>query len=520
MSSPFSTLSEELLDRVISFLSDYSFLRSLTLCNRQLNRLASSHLYRKVHFQNVSSDTGIKHLLPFTFHILQNPHLCSFVHEFAIRDMYGVEECIPPGYRDEETGEVLRLPWPEHPDLDTVLENAATKVVSDPGERADFLSQVRDAETEEPIIRLLLANLPNLRVLDLPVDDASENIVELLRGLAQDEPSSTTSNLDIPFRMLGTLMLDGAGGKYPNSPDILFFGLSLPYLRHLYGFSFGTDESADGQETSSASEVGQPSSSSVELLELRYSKLLSGDFTAIMRRFKGLRTLIYEVGNSWAWIDFDSRKLAEALQLQAHSIERLCVSHDDFQPWLDREYLAPISFKSFSKLRHLRVAPLWIFGEKVALAPVDLTPKTGLTEDEVQEHFVNNAFPDTLETLHFVRCDAVNPPYLTSALTMLLLKRPKSLPLLTRITLQGCLGGTDPQRADALWDQLATVRAEARDRGIEFVLIHEVPWRPERQIADAASNSMERGWGWDEDIEWGPVLDNMRPDRRSKAESA
>jgi hypothetical protein len=86
--------------------------------------------------------------------------------------------------------------------------------------------------------------------------------------------------------------------RYPDHPD--FFGacICLPAIKRLYGFNQGNEEEAEG--TTSTFEELQLSSSSVEFIELRHSKLKISNFDLLLKAPKCLKTFMYEIGNTWA----------------------------------------------------------------------------------------------------------------------------------------------------------------------------------------------------------------------------
>lgn len=71
--------------------------------------------------------------------------------------------------------------------------------------------------------------------------------------------------------------------------------MCLPAIGRLYGFNRG-DEDGDNK-AGSAFEKLQPGSSSVELIELRHSKLKTSQLDLLLKAPKNLKTFIYEIGN-------------------------------------------------------------------------------------------------------------------------------------------------------------------------------------------------------------------------------
>jgi hypothetical protein len=86
--------------------------------------------------------------------------------------------------------------------------------------------------------------------------------------------------------------------RYPDHPD--FFGtcFCLPAVKKLYGFNQGNEEEAEG--TTSTFEELQLSSSSVEFIEPRLSKLKISNFALLLKAPKCLKIFMYKIGNTWA----------------------------------------------------------------------------------------------------------------------------------------------------------------------------------------------------------------------------
>ncbi|OAL44768.1 hypothetical protein IQ07DRAFT_491583, partial [Pyrenochaeta sp. DS3sAY3a] len=96
-------LPEELLDRIIHFLPDSHTLTTLCTVSKTLNRIATPHLYTHI----TLSSHAFTYLRPLAFLLWTSPnHRCT-VRSFNVSRAYG--------------GNLI--PWPEHPDLETVVQD-------------------------------------------------------------------------------------------------------------------------------------------------------------------------------------------------------------------------------------------------------------------------------------------------------------------------------------------------------------------------------------------------------------
>jgi len=138
-SSPIYHLPEELLDRICHFTPN---LHSLCLVNKNLNRIATAHLYTTISL----SHSNFKHLRSLTLMLWTSPKHRALVRSISVRRAYG--------------GDLV--PWPEHADLDGVISEQVEMYVRE-GERESWCKQVRDGMDPLPIASLLLRSLQRVR---------------------------------------------------------------------------------------------------------------------------------------------------------------------------------------------------------------------------------------------------------------------------------------------------------------------------------------------------------------------
>jgi hypothetical protein len=163
MGTSLESLSDELLDRIVSFVDSSAHLALVARISKRCCRVASPHLYSNVSIINVWSDLGAKHLRPFAFLMLQRPDLAALVQSFTLRSMYATEH-----ENDATTAERDWECWPEVPDLDKVLTSAIAKHVDNVGTSKKWFTILRAGYNEAAILALLLPTLVNLRSMDIP----------------------------------------------------------------------------------------------------------------------------------------------------------------------------------------------------------------------------------------------------------------------------------------------------------------------------------------------------------------
>jgi hypothetical protein len=193
---------------------------------------------------------------------------------------------------------------------------------------------------------------------------------------------------------------------------------------------------------------------------------------------------------------------------------------------------SPVSLKDFEKLRVLKIAPVWVFGDpalkEAPYASFDNEEERGREERKFRTKFCER-FPRGLEKLHVTFCEFIFPPsdseeetegekeWLVGAFKHLLTNKSTYLPNLQTLTLQGKFVNFDKDRSGsasspAVPKALKETVALAREVGIRKVIsvncIHPVTYSDIRELE-------ERCWGIDEDVRW---ADRMIHNQRIKLE--
>ena len=142
---PLSHLPEELLDLITFFLTPHrSTLHSLCLTSRNLNRIATSHLYHTILLQK----DDFKHLRPLALLLWTSPKHAASVRCISVTGAYG--------------GNLMR--WPQFDGLDKLLKEQIGRYVRE-GDEQSWFEQVGSGIDALPIASLLLRSLPRVGVM-------------------------------------------------------------------------------------------------------------------------------------------------------------------------------------------------------------------------------------------------------------------------------------------------------------------------------------------------------------------
>jgi len=479
------TLTEELLNRIVSFVSPHSSLWSLVLVSRTLNRLATPYLYETVNFKGASPDTGIRHLIPFAFLAFQKPYIASSVRSLSIRDTYGTpDQGLEPLNDDDaqsETDETEdkneeshgRKGWPNHPDRDQIIRSAIEGVGYTGGEVDRWFTALLEGDDEATILSILLPHLKKLRRLDLSQDwigDEDDLVSTFRKASKREEPFNQGDS----FTCLTDILVAGYGDKYPVSPIMLGACLGLPALRRLHGLKMGENEQDEATQTMIEIPKG---SSSIEEIELRETKLYSEDLKLLLSVPKALKTFIYDLGHSWAWYAVDTNDILEGLSHHTESLQSLVLDHPDYAEEMDNDYYAPMEFSAFTKLGYLKASVLYLGGSG--------------NRDACS---LKKTFPQSLKKLCVTYFgEGSYCPLVMYELHQVLEQKEQYLPNLEELILEGQFK-KQPETLELAKDIMRCVSA----KGVRVELVDDAYRR--------TWSGSEQGWGVDEAIDWQPTL--------------
>lgn len=190
--------------------------------------------------------------------------------------------------------------------------------------------------------------------------------------------------------------------------------------------------------------------------------------------------------------------MREGLERHKNTLENLTLDYGyEGIEWLDDDIdvTTPMaSFKDFSKLRRLRIAPDFIFG-------TDSEKANGHPE-----RYLLDLLPPSLEVLHIKHGNdfgyLIDPSDFDAgikwevffqALRMVLSNRDRSLPSLRQIVLD-----TIMERIEESRSQFEELIELAKHSNVEFILQNNFI----DQSDEMYEERQERKWGMDEDIEW------------------
>ncbi|OBT71227.1 hypothetical protein VF21_09901 [Pseudogymnoascus sp. 05NY08] len=488
MSPSLESLSAELLDNIVSFIQPRSALFQFALVSWKFNFLATSHLYRHVFFDWDCPDGGIRHMLPFTFLILQKPHIASLIRSFTFRGVFHREgyPTFAPFNNDEDE---RRLPWPNHVERDAILRGVIKRISHSEDEEVEWNKVVlsQNAPSDDAILSLLLVSLPNLRLLDLEITTSEINF--LARTFDRAAHSQLLSDTNPAFMCLTDIMLTGSDEVYPT--EYVLFGACcrLPAIKRLFGHRLGAEDDRAQLNTLTGA-------TTIETLELRESKLHVDDLAVIIRPLKSLRTLIYHIGNNYARAAVRTLDILSAFAIHATSLRRLAIDHEDEQPFYfyaeanTGDRAEPLSFVGFTALTHLRVAPVFLFGRTPLM---DFVEPGSPDEDEMLNR-LRGAFPRNLKSLYVTHSGYI---FIGAQDGMerafeILLRHKECIPNLRELVFEGPFADKESvRRVGQLITLAEEVGVDARAVSLQENLYVK-----------------ERGWGWNEEAKFEMCMHN------------
>jgi hypothetical protein len=145
--SKLETLPDELLDLILQHVPDRATHHTLCLVSKDMNRIATDHLYAHISLER----DDFKFLRPLALLFWTSEPHREAVRSFSVRQAYG-------GNLD---------PWPHHPDLDSIIGRNIDMYVR-VGDREQWFNKVRDGSDSTRIASLLLRSLPHVSKMQLP----------------------------------------------------------------------------------------------------------------------------------------------------------------------------------------------------------------------------------------------------------------------------------------------------------------------------------------------------------------
>ncbi|KAF2825816.1 hypothetical protein CC86DRAFT_351829 [Ophiobolus disseminans] len=479
-------LPEELLDRIVSFTTRKSLL-NLCLASKTLNRLATPYLYSNICLRETDHLSALAALL-----------ITSPIHAVLVKSL-----TIPENWAEGQEEPAEKSWSTQDLAVHSVLKAKYAEYAPDDSTAHEMCEKIDSGTNEDAIVALLIPNLPELRRLDINfgILRVHTNFGTMWPTIVQSIRTINNSRL-VPI----DIMVTGAEDKYFNFSFHLAHFFHLPNVRSIYGWKLGDDESAPDLDMSTFARL-KPLSCPVEYIELRSSKLHADNFqNLIASTIPGrLKTFSYEIGCTWAWFIMEHPRIMNSLQSHHQTLEALCLSHEDYYPYdadneFDKPY--PCSFVPFVALKRLKVAPVYIWGHE------GFTDKTKL-QDPVTKEQLWKALPANLEELWITRAYHQEyqefqsndvgitfvPDCLLPSLELVLQNKLQSFGNLKHLRIELPLFKWEDEWFDALESLCRTAAAN----GIQSTIILS------DMLDRNTALTVERLWGWNEDIEWEPV---------------
>ncbi|KAI4695833.1 uncharacterized protein J4E88_000003 [Alternaria novae-zelandiae] len=521
---PVDNISEELVDIIVS-LCGRRTLANLCRVSKQFNRIATPHLYANITLcSDIGGEGALRHLRPLAHRFFADPSFAALVKSIALPDGWGGCESAP------RLDNLKVKPWPriETPETEQPLERICREYYEDETKALRMYIKLYAADADV-IITLLVANLPNLERLDLEFGVFRDHklFCEMIKGSAgrieakkaaslnsTGSSSSPTAPLQKP---VDVFIRDSDAGDV----EYLASFFHLPNLRSMYAFRFGDDDVNTNMMERNPFAVLGLRSCGVQYIELRASSLATHTLRDLIEATVPgkLKAFLYERAGPFTSRSAELPFLMRCLEDHQDHLETLALSYEEIEgstvfeePWwefLDRRTPA-MSFTSFKSLRRLRVAPEMIWGYTHDECTVQDPDEIALIEDMFWK-----ALPASLEELWLTRSQHhwipgfmshdldIIPNILIPALYCLVEESSKACPHLRSIRIELL-----PNHWEVEWlDELAGFCYDAEKRGIHSTVIFLHPWC--KGSYDFERNgTVERGWGWNEDVEWSEVSMN------------
>ena len=200
-------------------------------------------------------------------------------------------------------------------------------------------------------------------------------------------------------------------------------------------------------------------------------------------------------------------QIQRALDFQAGNLERLCLSHDDYYPFVSGvdDELMPMTLSGFSILKHLRIAPVYLYGgDRLQLVDGDAVrnssaPAVSREDLEGTRMLLKEALPEQLETLELMYCnDASTLDRLLISLDEVLSWKEEKFSSLHEVSIHAV-------ELDTLMAKLGALKTLPwRAKSVRLIV------KSEAKVDYEAKNYRERKWGWDEKVEWADGINNLR----------
>lgn len=266
-----SLLPKEVLDTIVRFSSATpGRLFYFSLTSRQLNRVATPHLYAELCFNDATPEFGTPWLPRLTETLLRKPYLAALVRSLSIRKVLVArpgrkanwpKRSATAAYERKEWS----FTWLAVMSLEAVLRPHLRALTASDEEAAMWSNNVVH-RNKDAILALLLPNLPSPERLDLLVADISFHYLPIIldRATKKEAPFNKRPT----FSKFKHILLPQGHYLSRNSSRTLCMFLTVPTVRSIHAWTVDMTKQPIGLEGLKAIAPGK---SNVEVLELRNS---------------------------------------------------------------------------------------------------------------------------------------------------------------------------------------------------------------------------------------------------------
>jgi hypothetical protein len=406
--------------------------------------------------------------------------------------------------------------WPKNPDVADLCRSALKRAGYHCGLDIDSYVTCMEEGNESMILSALLPSLPNLRRLQRVFGSKrdcfeGDDWLDLMHDLVLRQHPFNKNIL--PFQNLTDLVIDRIEEERPKyvHPRMLALLSGFPNLRNIYANKIGW-----GKQTYTMNDLNdhnipyvQPVSSPLDHVELRNSRLENEFLALFLCGPKKLRTFIYELRDG---TNFDGAGLMQgiftALEPQQHNIEELSLIVTTTYPWRFSSQLhrlsldlGPITWKTlslsgFSRLRRLRICPLYLLGDHLIHSSES---EFMMAQELWRPAMLCASLPRSLEFLQLTDSEYVlGKMYLREGIQEILHGKDRYLPRLRRVILEGRFHDKDGSwlidPCEGTLDVLGELKEVGKSTGVVVVVLNNP------QLG-AGSGLGANEWEADQDVE-------------------
>ncbi|KAI9685623.1 MAG: hypothetical protein M1820_010779 [Bogoriella megaspora] len=476
----------EILSIVCEF-SSRETLSSLSLCNRKFYHLSAPSLYANIVLRTTDKwycGTNVKRLRGFrslTCLMVRSPWIARHVRHLEVRDS---------SFVDNPSNQIRCQLEPE-------LRKAIGEAAQSYQERDQWLENASDPRIETCLMSIFLAQLVNLESLfwEAPTIEPNHTFRQMTRMGIKAHPYDRTPALG----KLRRVLITQCGRNYFLEPEATAWILGLPSVQEMYIHTAA--KCVWGAELHTFALMPQRSSH-CKVIDIRNSMLGPQEFSEMLSCCQGLETLCFEAGRRW-WLgqgDSAWRGIRRALDTHRTTLRNLRLKYlEDNATTRAADSLYRLSnslgeaepagsLTEFTALERIEIDSIFLS----EFSPMDVVDWDGL---------LVQVFPSQIKYLKITHTEEA-PQVSFKGLVRLLEQRHMRTPKLDTLVIQ-CDSGLIVQNEGHV-ERLSSL---AKSQGV--VLRVESYFRSQKTSDEEDGLSVERKWGFDDDVEWPPCKNNM-----------